>query len=57
MTKREKRREILWKQWKQCKFVVVVWRVPPAVACWLSLAAALRGVFLSLGSIGCPKET
>jgi hypothetical protein len=57
MTKREKRREILWKQWKQWKFVVVVWRVPPAVACWLSLAAALRGVFLSLGSIGCPKET
>jgi hypothetical protein len=52
MTKREKRREILW---KQCKFVVVVRRSPSC--CWLSLAAALRGVFQALGSIGCQKET
>jgi hypothetical protein len=56
MTKREKRREILW---KQCKFVVVVRRVLLAVAGrrWLALAAALRGVFQALGSIGCPKGT
>ena len=59
---RKEKRDIVeawkqWKQWKQWKFVVSCPAGPPAVPCWLSLAAALRGVLQSLGSIGCPKET